>query len=104
MKFTIKDRLVLLQYLPQTGKIKDIKIAKQLSEKLLPTEDEITNFGISQQGQSIQWNPSVDTSADMAFSEEETELMRKTFIKLDEAEQMDIYLLELSERMFENGL
>lgn len=106
MELNLRDRFVFIQMLPQTGKLKDIKLAKDLNVKLLPTAKEIEEYGITQDNSTgfIQWNSEVPNETTIDITEDEIELIKKQLRVLDKNEQMDSYHLDIIDRLFEGVL
>ena len=84
MKLTLSERYVLPEILPQEGSLAEQGMVKTICEKAQPTDEEKERFGIRQDGTTIQWNPSIDNSTEMGFTEAETALIKTSVLKLDE--------------------
>lgn len=101
MILNLRDRFVLVQMLPQVGKLKEIRASKSLTEKLMPTEDEVELYGITQDGAQITWKPNVVSDKDFCLSEDEIFLIRNQFIKMDEEGSIDAMHAEMIDRLFD---
>lgn len=60
MELTVKERLVLLQTLPPTGNLTELRIIRELKESLSFSEEEHEQFGIVYDGERVAWQ---DTAA-----------------------------------------
>lgn len=104
MKLNLRDRFVLVQMLPQVGKLKEVKLSKDMTEKLMPSQEEVDEFEISQNEGMISWTPGVDTTKDIELSEDEELFLKAQFIKLDEESKIEALHAEMIERLFEGSL
>lgn len=104
MELKLKDRFILVQLMPQVGSLKDVKLSKVLTEKLLPTEKEVEEYKITQNEGVISWSQEGDTPIFFEMSEDEIALIKKQFIKLDQDSQIDTSHEEIIDRLFDGNL
>lgn len=83
MKLTLSERYVLPEILPQEGSLAEQGMVKTICEKAQPTDEEKERFRIRQEGATIQWNPAIDNSTEMGFTEAETALIKTAVLQLD---------------------
>lgn len=83
MKLTLSERYVLPEILPQEGSLAEQEMVKTICEKAQPTDEEKERFGILQDGATIHWNPSIDNSTEIGFTEAETALIKTAVLQLD---------------------
>lgn len=102
MKLNLRDRLLLIQILPQVGKLSEIKVSKKLSAVLLPTQEEQTKFEIVQTDSAITWG-NMDTDVDLNI-ENDLDFIKQLLIKMDEESKIDAEYAEIIDKLFNGNL
>ena len=91
-KLKIKERLILLNILPDQGNFATLKLVRKLREKLSFTEQENNEYEIelSNDGKSVKWNPEKDSiEKDMEFGDFENDLIKSRLKALDEEKKLN---------------
>lgn len=73
---TIRDRLAVPSLLPNAFSVAEWRMKNAIIEKVKFTEDEVKEFKITTDGNSINWDPNVENSRmPIAFEENEIEFI-----------------------------
>ena len=80
MKFSMRDRFVLLNILPPEGDIVTIKIVHRLKQELAPSDKEYKDYKISAKDGQVMWDDAVDKKR----GPKEVELGGKAFSIIEE--------------------
>lgn len=88
MLTTLKNRIVLASVLPAEGDHLSLTLSKDIKNKIIITQDEITEMEIKviagEGGAShTTWNPKKDAGKEIEFTELELGLIKKTLQTLD---------------------
>lgn len=95
MKMTIKDRIVVVDLLPEQGGMIDMILAKSVSDKVALTAREITDFSVVQEGNSVKWDQTKDTGVEICFEASEVEMLKKRVQELDEQKSITMRTFDL---------
>lgn len=95
MKLNIKDRLVIIQILPQTGSISEMVDVMEIVKKVRLSAEEKVEINYVETSNSASWNAAVDQGKDIEFSLDELNILRSAVKKLDEEKQINISNLDL---------
>jgi hypothetical protein len=97
MKLNIKNRLILLQILPNKGNLSDMvevmDLAKQL--KLSDKEKELINYKIDD-SDNIYWDSNKDFEKDFELNSDKIKILKETINKLDSEKEIPLVLVDLA--------
>lgn len=97
MKLNIKNRLILLQILPNKGNLSDMvevmDLAKQL--KLSDKEKELINYKIDD-SDNIYWDSNKDFEKDFDLNSDKIKILKETINKLDSEKEIPLVLVDLA--------
>lgn len=100
MLFEFSDRVYLSDILPQESNIVDLRIITDLRQKLGASEEEIKKYGITVEGNKINWKQKFE--AEIEIGERANEIIKKKLILLNEQNKLKEGHLKLYERFIEN--
>ncbi len=89
MKLGIKDRIILPTILPKEGNFTTLVVKADLLDKIKITQEEIKEFEIESQADSIKWNPEKDKKKEFELTELEINLVKDCLKKLDETGKLN---------------
>lgn len=106
INMNIKNRIIaqcwLLGKLPTQGRLVEMALVESIMEKIRFTAKEIEEYELKDNENGTVWNPDKTKGHKIEFTTVETELLKKTVDRLDEAgeiEQLSVglckYILEL---------
>lgn len=88
MILTIKDRVIIPELLPEQGSMLEMIIVNSINKKVMFTPREITEFELTQEGESLKWNTEKNTDVEVFFEESEINLLKERYKKLDEEKRI----------------
>ena len=99
MKFSIKDRLHLLQVMPKEGNLTTVKVLRQVQEELEFSEDELDTYEIETDSRGgVSWNEEGKKfEKEVEISDRVKKLIRKSLKELDKKGKLYINLIDLYE-------
>ena len=95
MNLTIKDRIIMVDLLPEQGGMIDMILVKSISDKVALTAKEITDFSVVQEGNSVKWDQSKDTGVEIGFEMSEIELLKRRVQELDVSKSITMRTFDL---------
>lgn len=101
MRFTIKERLILLDVMPATGSSTTLRLQREFREALSFSEEENLQFKIVQTGKQVLWDQDAEAKAEpkeIAFGPIIYGVIKKAFGKLDKEEQLQEDFLDVYDR------
>jgi len=107
MKFTVYERLMLLQVLPEVhphGGFVKMKPLRGLLDDLGFSEQELVDWHIEQEGEHITWDKAAEEAIDIELGPVTTGLVLGALRWLDEQERLDLPLMTLCEKVGYEGL
>lgn len=99
-KIGVRDRLVLLAILPETGNLTTIKIVRELREALSFNETEHADLQMKQDGERLTWEEGAIPARTVEVGAKGQEIIRDALGKLDKDATMTADHLDLCD-MFE---
>lgn len=100
MKLSIKERILLPAILPSEGKMIEMIINRSIKNKLVFTEDEITDFElVDNDNGSISFNPKKHRDVEIEFTSEQLNILKKAVNSIDEAGKVTDDLLPIFEKI-----
>ena len=102
MQLTIKNRITILSLLPTETNITNIRIIKELSEKLALTEEEIIDYEVktipTERGTQTTWNQTGNESTiEVTLKKPSIDLLKEQIEKLDKANTVTFDIFEVHE-------
>ena len=109
MKLFVKDRMMLMQVLPQEGNFVTLLMVRQLQEKVGLTADDHTKLniraGTDEKGErvegTVQWDAQKDEGLDIEFKGPETKLIVEALEKLNKSDKLTVHHLGLCEKFLD---
>lgn len=98
MEFTVLERLLLLNLLPQVGSIITLRVVQQLRAELSFSEDEIARMSLQEVGANITWNQDAEEPKLVEVGDTAKTIIAKRLRDLDESEQLQPQHLSLWEQ------
>ena len=83
MELNILERFTLLGLLPKEGSFMTLKLIRDLSNKVGFSAEELTEYEITQTGESVHWNTKKDKGKSFNFKIKEIELVNEQLKSLD---------------------
>jgi len=85
----IKDRIVILNILPQQGNFTTLTVKHDLVEKIKITQEEIKDLEMGEESGMIKWNVDKDIDKEFDLTDLEKKLIKDTLKELDEKKQLN---------------
>lgn len=95
MNLTIKERLSILQILPESGSLSDMVDIMEIVKKVRITQEEKTKVEYRETSGAITWNISKDEGADIDFTFEELSILKKAVSKVDKEGRVNMSNLDI---------
>ncbi len=102
MKLNLGERITTLSILPKESSFATLKIARDLQGVLAPSEEEIKEFEVSQEGQQIKWNAKGVEEKEIEIGEKATDLVVEALKELDTQKKLTARHLTLWAKFIEN--
>jgi len=103
MKFTVKERLILLQCLPPTGDLTTLRVVRDAQTVLSFTEEEHKNLKFQNEGNNgnsvLKWDQEADKPVAIEIGDKAFELILAQFEKLDKEKKLTMELLPIYEKL-----
>ncbi len=101
MELTLGERITLAMTLPREGSFATLRTANLLREKLMPTGEEIDEYGIEDvEGGGVKWAQTA-TTFDIDITNAETAAVIDLLKKLDSEEKLTAQHVSLYEKFVE---
>ena len=101
MKLTMAERMRLLNVLPESGGIAEIRIANDLRLALAPSEEEYEEYGFftdEEKPGMLFWNVEAEKEAEIKISKPAKKLIEAALLKVDEEGQVTVDLISLFDK------
>lgn len=98
MKFSVFERITLLNILPQEGDFLTIKIIRKLREELSFSEQEHKALEIKIEDGRVYWKPDAATEKDIKIKDKATEIIVNALKDLDAKKKITDGCLSLYEK------
>ena len=95
MNLTIKDRIIMVDLLPEQGGMIDMILVRSISDRVALTAKEITDFSVVQEGNSVRWDQSKDSGVEIDFEMSEIELLKRRVQELDASKSITMRTFDL---------
>ena len=103
MKLNLIERLSILQILPQEGNFVTLNVTRKLQESLAPTEEEIKEYGIAQEGTQVTWNEKGTKEKELEIGEKATDIIVESLEKLDKDKKLTSQHISIYEKFVKRG-
>jgi len=98
MKFTVVERIITLNLLPQEGSFSNLKLLREAKESLSFTDKENKALNFIQKEGSVKWNDNAVGSKEIKIGEVATQLIVKALKDLDGKEKLTVELMPVYEK------
>jgi len=98
MLLNIKERLLLLNILPQENNFVTLKIVRKIQEELSFSEQELKEADIQTNEGKVFWNQSKNVEKEITIGEKATDIIIEALKKLDKENKLTMDFLELYEK------
>ena len=88
MKLNLFERFIALGILPKEGNFVTLKIIQNLKMSLAPSQEEITEFEIKQDGVNTSWNDKGKEDREIEIGEKATDIIIEALKKLDKEKKL----------------
>jgi len=96
MKLSIKERLQIQEFIPETGGIARLINAKGIIAKALISSDEANEIGLTDTGKGVVWDNSKAKEIDISFNESEIRILKEEVKRKDEQEAISMDAIDLA--------
>lgn len=103
MLLSVFERFALLNILPMQGNVATLKIVRQLREDLSFGEDEHKLLEIESIDGGTKWNRTKEENKEVEIGPKALEIIRESYKKLDEKEEVSIEQLDVYTRFMEDA-
>ncbi len=103
MLLNVRERIWLNSILPGEGDVRTMKTIQTLRMDLLFNEEEVKKFAIKSEGNTITWDPKVETETEITIGDIGTEIIVKALKKLDGDKKINVDCLSLWEKFCEGA-
>lgn len=95
MNFTIKDRLILLRILPNSGSLSEMVDLMDLAKNLKLSDEEKADISYKEDGKgTITWDVTKEPNKQFDLTSDQVKLLKNAVKKLDEEKQITLYTVE----------
>jgi hypothetical protein len=94
----IGERLMVLSILPKEGSFVTLRLIRGLIDRLGLTAEEITKFGVVEEGGNVKWHISGNEPIDFEFADAELDLIKKELKRMDSENKLPIDLFPVYEK------
>lgn len=101
MLLTVKQRLLLLNVLPDESNYITLKIIREQQERLSFSDEELQRLKVERNGDTYTWDESIDEPVDIEISESAAGVIKLAFRQLDQQGQLKVEFLPLYEHFIE---
>jgi hypothetical protein len=99
VELTIKERIMLLNVMPQAKSLASMRVVKDLGHKLGLALEEFEKWGVSEAPGRIEWKvPDKETATELDFAKKELDIIGEALHELDEQEKVDVEHLVLFDK------
>ena len=98
-KLTLAERFGILGVLPDKGNFVTMKTLRELRENLMPSDEEVTKYGIKQVGQQIQWDQKFrDITKEFDLGKTAHRIIEDRLEELDKSKELTPNLISVFEK------
>lgn len=101
MKLNVRERILLLNILPQETNFVTLRIIRNLKENLSFKENELKEYEIKIEGEKVFWNLEKDNEAEIEIGEKATDIIVEALKKLDKENKLTMDFVSLYEKFIE---
>lgn len=95
MNLSVKDRIAIMDMLPQAGSISEMIDIMEIIKKVRLGQEEKTEIEFRESQGSISWNASSDKGKEIEFSFEELSILKAAVKKLDSEKKVNAANLDI---------
>lgn len=95
MKLNVKERLAILQMLPEYGSITEMVDMMEIVKKVRITSEEKDAINYKEAGSVITWDINKDLGTDIEFKHEEISILKAAVKKIDEEKKVNMSNLDI---------
>lgn len=95
MELKVKDRIAIMDMLPQAGSISEMIDIMEIIKKVRLGQEEKTRIEFRESQGSISWNASLDKGKEIEFSFEELTILKTAVKKLDSEKKVNAANLDI---------
>lgn len=95
MKLNVKERVAILQMLPETGSLVEMVDIMEIVKKVRLEEEEKNNIEFKETKNSLSWNTFKDLGKDIEFKHEEISILKAAVRRLDEEKRINVSNLDI---------
>lgn len=95
MKLNVKERVAILQMLPETGSLVEMVDIMEIVKKVRLEEEEKNNIEFKETKNSLSWNAFKDLGKDIEFKHEEISILKAAVRRLDEEKGINVSNLDI---------
>jgi hypothetical protein len=99
MKLYVKERLAMLQMLPENGSLSEMVDVMEIVKKIRITQEERTKIEYKETSGSIVWNISKDEGLDVDFTFEEISVLKDAVSRMDREKKINMSILDVCLRI-----
>ena len=101
MLLNVKQRLLLMNILPDNGNYDTLKIVRKQQDLLGISDEEHSRLKIKREGDLIKWDESKDEPVEIEIGEVAGHIIKRELIRLDNDGQLQMEFLPLYEHFVE---
>jgi hypothetical protein len=96
---TVRERILFGQFFPEKGSIKDQRITRDISRKIVFSKEEIAEIGLVTDDKGTRWDGTKAKEKEIELNDDEREFLKRQINRLDEEEKFTQDLMQLAERI-----
>ncbi len=101
MLLNVKQRLLLLNVLPDESNYIELKIIREQQERLSFSDEELQRLKVKREGDIYTWDESLDEPVEIEINESARGIIKLAFRQLDQQGQLKVEFLPLYEHFVE---
>ncbi len=102
MKLNVLERVGLVGILPKEGDFTNLKLVRELREKIGFTPEENVKFGIVQKEGTVAWNEEGHKSVEIELEDQEKELIKEVLLGIDKSKKLTEQLFTVYEKFVQD--
>ena len=94
----VGERLTVLNIMPKEGNFVTLRMIRTLINKLAPSAEEITEFEILAENNTVRWNVKGNVPIDFEFADAEVDLIKKELKRMDSENKLPMEVFSVYEK------
>jgi hypothetical protein len=94
----VGERLIVLNIIPKEGNFVTLRMIRTLINRLAPSAEEITEFEILAENNTVRWNVKGNVPIEFEFADAEVDLIKKELKRMDSENKLPMEVFPVYEK------